>query len=478
MPNQYSVSDLLSIFENVYETIDVRLAVIHENQQWLLVALSLHLRVVSATTAEREFQDTAKRFGLIDSANFRIIQRCFPLREINNLAQMLLLGTLKLDEVEVQLSDKFDIMSLLGSVRAYPEYVAAKGWPRMEQQRQLSRDTAVQQALYNDPRILRDTELAGYETPHAAAKNLLGIDFSSSSNLGCLWISSDIPVRLLRSTAVREGTQICLSLQAEAHPAIKDVSCTVRRTTTNNELLLQQSVVMLRHSSDTPSVKLWSGNINLALERNEWITLEILYSKAGRLFSNHERQCDLLPSEQANPLLNALALFCPPDQFDTLLIDPSKAAVKDVSQLKNPGRLFEVSIQWLLSVLRFQSIWLHGYERYKDGHIDCGTIDCLAYSEHENLLLLVNCTIGAPDPTEMRRQAELRTRLSKQVFADSLVHTSAILFTTSHRPENLRQNGNNEPVKVFYREDIEELLRRSKTGGTFDYRTFTNRIFS
>lgn len=473
MPSVYSIADFLHAFEGVYETLDVRAAVVRdkEKDQWLLVALSVHVRMASPDAAKLEFRDTVKRFGTIDSPVFHIVQQCHPISKAQRFFEEIRTGNLMLDNCRIWLSDSCDIQTLAGSVRVDYHNPTVR-WPRIEQQRQVvARDQNVRQLLVNNPDILRDTELAGYEDPRLAVRTLLGIDISQSSEPGGIWIACDVPVRLLPTEATRNGKEFKLKLRAEAHPAIEDIACTIRRTggPYGSNTLQQQSVIKLTRSAEAKNPALWSGEIQLPVERDDQVTLEILSRKVGKLFHiNNIRPFNLLPIEQTNPLLVALRLFCPPEEINLLLQEPHKARA-ELTNVTNPARLFEVSIQWLLSVLGFRAIWLHRYERLKDANMDYGTVDCLAYKEDEDLLLLVNCSLAAPDPSELNRHEDLMTRLTNQLFQDSGVKVRSALFTTAHIPEAEQQNTRGSAIKVFFKEDIEQLLRLAESGQTMDY---------
>jgi hypothetical protein len=489
MPSVYSISDFLHAFEGVYETLDVRAAVVldkdkekkdkeEEKEQWLLVALSAHVRIASSHAAIQEFQDSTKRFGAVDFSTFRIVQQCYPIAETKQFFQEIGNGDLILHDLWVRLSEPCDILTMAGSVRVDHHDALARRWPRIEQQRQIAaRDPNARQLLLNNADILRDTEMAGYENPHVAVKTLLDIDFGQSSESGGIWIACDIPVRLLPPEATRNGKEFRLKLRAEAHPAIKDVSCTIRRIGgAYGSSILQQSVIQLTPSDKEENPASWSGEIQLPIEREDQVTLEILSHKVGKLYSTGIRPFDLLPIEQTNPLLVALRLFCPPEELNLLLQESHKAKV-ELTNITNVARLFEVSIQWLLSVLGFRAIWLHKYERLKDANMDYGTIDCLAYKEDEDLLLLVNCSLAAPDPSELNRHEDLMTRLSNQLFPDSRVKVRSALFTTSHQPEAKQHNTRGSAVRVFFKEEVDQLLRMAEAGQTLEYLRFASPLF-
>ncbi len=471
MPSIYTTSDFLRAFNNVYETIDIRVAIIRDNEQWLLVAAAAHLRIVSSETAKLDFQDTVKRFGKVDSSVFRIIQQCLPVAETKQFFDKISNGELVLENLRIRLSEPHDVLSLAGNVRV--DYQNAERWPRIELQRQITKDPNARLLLLSKAEVLRHTELAGYEYPHVAVKTLLDIDYSSSHEPGCIWIECDIPVRLLPPEVARDGDEFHLKLRAESHPAVHDVSCTIRREGGWGHSILQQSVIELTRSNEEKMPVSWSGDIRLLVEREDQVTLEALSRKVGLLYSIRIKPFELLPPEQANPLLAVLEIFCPAEQTHLLLQEPQKAQM-ELPNIRNAARLFEVSVQWLLSILDYRAVWLHGYERIKDANVELGTIDCLAYSEAENILLLINCSLAAPDPSELHRQENLTTWIRNRLFPESRVKVRSALFTASHRPETEQKKAYGSAVSVFFKEDIDRLLQAARAGRRFEYLRFIN----
>ncbi|SRR6266480_102375 len=468
MPNLYTPSTFLRAFNNVYKTLDVRVASVRRNEQWLLVASSAHFRIMSSDTAKQDFRDIVRRFGKVDSPVFRIVQQCLPIAETERFFDNLSKGELVLEDLRIRLSEPHDVLSHAGHSRI--DHQNLERWPSIELQREINKDPNVTLLLLNDSEVLRAAELAGYEYSYVAVKTLLDIDYSQSTEAGRIWVECDIPARLLTPEVSRLGDELELTLRAESDPAIHDISCTIRRTKGGGPIL-QQSVIQLKRANEESKKPVsWLGKIQMLIEQEDQITLEILSREVGRLYSIRVKPFDLLSPEQANPLLAALEIFCSAEQIRLLLEEPQKAQF-DLPNKKNPARLFEVSVQWLLSTLGCRAIWLHAYERIKNAKVELGTIDCLAYSEEENMLLLVNCSLGAPDPSELHRQENLTTWLRNQLFADSRVTVCSALFTASHRPET---EAYGSAVRVFFKEDVDGLLEAARGGRKLEYSVFLN----
>ena len=100
----------------------------------------------------------------------------------------------------------------------------------------------------------------------------------------------------------------------------------------------------------------------------------------------------------------------------------------------------------------------------KNEKYDYGSIDCLAYDGLKNILLLVNCTTGPPDPHEINRQMELQSRVYEQAFKNTNVRLYSVLFTASHKPPTKQQTVSEGDIRIFYREDAPKLVELIKTG--------------
>lgn len=495
MFNQFTIASLLDLFRDVYQTVDVRAAVVRDSEEWLLIALVVHLRATSCETAKEEFRRPATEFGAINSAVFRIIQQCHPITEISQLANQLLEQKLTLGDIKVQLTSKCDILSLLCYNSHSDGDAHDRRWPQLEQLTQISNNARAHQLINYDREILRDVAIAGYSDPHAAIRAFLGVRFERNSTPGYLSVMADIPVRLHPVAVRKSGKEYQLSLRVEAHPAIEDLSCAVRQTKHDRSTLVRQELIKLAPAGKEMDRQLWCGNAIVELEKkDDEITIEVLNNKIGKVCSTNIRPFQLLPIEQANPLLAALTHFCPPDEMRRLLENPQTGSVAGKPPtLKNHGTLFEVSIQWLLSALGFRAVWLHAYEtltmqselsgqsdegnKIKRGRFTHSSVDCLAYSDSEDILLLVNCTVAAPNPGELTRQADLAVRFSKDL-ADSKIRVEAVLFSASHAPEAQQPGRLISGVRIFYTEDISKLLDVAANGGSFNYREFVNPLFT
>jgi hypothetical protein len=472
MPSSYSTSDLLSLFDGMYQSVDIRWVAARNKDQWLLVAMSVHVSVESGEFASKAFHEDLKRIPEFELSAIRIFQRSYPVEEVHKLAQMLLSGGLVLDGMEFTLSDRRNILTQIGYIRPAESDGLTSEWPRWCQEMKLHSDHSATQIFLNDFQFCRATELAGYKSPEAAVSHLLGVGFSSNS-VGGFWLTVDVPIRMLALAVSRKGDKLILNVPVEAHPAIHDVSCVTRiKATDRRERNLPIS--KLSRLPGDGNVALWYAEIPLILQRGELLEIDVLCDQAGRLYSMHEWAHKLLPIEIANPLFAALTMFCPADKLLSHFTQPETLKPSKRVKQDHQGSLFEISVQWLLSVLGFQALWLHGYEIFREGDVQIGTVDCLAYSEHENLLLLVNCSLGAPDPAELNQHAAFCARISKHFSVISNVKVLAVLVTATLAPEGRHTDTS---VVILYKSDLETLLKSAESGLHVEFSNYTNPIF-
>lgn len=468
MQDQYTVAEIVSAFKELYHTIDVRAALLKHEDRWRSICVAIRLNSESAESASQKFQELQERYGKLEAKPFQILQYCFLFQEFDSMVAALKEERLLLGNRIIPLDKAIDILSLPGRIDLWlPHSVrprAALDWPVLRASTQLSNWDTFHRLLQGNREILRCVEMSGYHDPYSAIRHLLEIDFGSGSP-ATLVVEPAVPARLeVVRVITKPKDRVAIDIFVMAHQAAAKLCCTVRHERRDPEQrLVRQQAFSLNPGQAEGTFRRWIGSVELESAEggwsdDDWIYLEVVHEEIGRLYSQGYRFRELLRPEERNPLFVALTKFCPWEHIKGLLESPDIVQPpRDVS-LKQKGRLFEVSIQWLLSSLGFRSVWLHGYEKLKEGEFDYGSIDCLAYHDRENVLLLVNCTTGPPDPHEINRQLELEHLMLRKVFYNTTVRLKSVLFSASHNPESERVHYAPERVKIFYREDITKLL--------------------
>lgn len=477
MPSTYSVSELLNAFDGVHDYVDVRLAAVRDTDHWLLVALSVHVRSGSKNEAIREFKAIREKFGTIDSEHFRIVQFCRPPSELGKIQKMLQRRRLKIRGVTTIAQEGTNLSARLLSL-PWQFTVEIGKWPVAETYLTVTQDPIVHRVFHNDVRVQKATELTGYGPPHAAVRKMLGINFEQNSVLSAIWLRINIPIALAAVSAQKVEDGIRLQLEVQADRRLHDLAAVIRRLDSDEKNLIERHVVALtRHESrPTPRAAL-SGAVTMPLERNDTVWLDIGTRNAGIILSRRIDAYDLLPPEHANPLYAALTIFCSPDELRVLLTQPEAISRDGKISVNKPEKLFEISVQWLLTLLGFKAIWMHLYETHTNGPVNRGSADCLAYSGREDLLLVVNCSLKPPDTKELQSYAELCARISTLRFTNAGTAVKAIVFVGTRSPTASTNEQNEYGVRVVYREEIERLLSRAQGGHDLLYSRFEHPLF-
>lgn len=475
MPAQYTVAETVGAFKDLYQTIDVRTALLKHEDRWRIICLAIRIIPDSMETAKENFQQIEARYGKLDSTQIRILQNGHPFEEFDNIAAAIREGWIVLNDLRIPLGKTIDILPLRGRIDHWLRHSThtrcSVKWPALRASTELASWDTLHGFLQGNGDILRSVEVAGYQDPYAAIRHLLEIDFGSPSST-ILVVEPAVPARLepVRAILAERGGAV-INISVAAHMAATKLRSTVRHERREGgQRLMGQQIVALAPTKTEGSLKMWTGTVELepaegGWSSNDWIYVELVHQDIGRLYDEGYPFRKLLRPEEINPLFMALTEFCPLKEINHLLESPVLAQPPTIVSLKEKAKLFEVSVQWLLSSLGFRAIWLHGYEKLRYEKFDYGSIDCLAYHDEENVLLLANCTTGPPHSHEMNRQVELQHLLLNSLFRNTTVRIASVVFTAAHNPDSERVHCVPSPVKVFYREDIAKLLTLIGSGG-------------
>ncbi len=468
MPEQYRLGDFISAFKDIYKTTDTRVALVRSEDRWQAVFVAFRIGVPTATVLEKWFKGLVLRYGEMDSSRFRVVQHCYPFSDLERLVETFPKGQLLFEDWELSFeNDKafFDLSGNLPYFSPSKDRPSVMSWPVLQASVRLSGGDRIHQLLRDDRDIVRFAEVSGYYNPYSAISQLLEVSFDGSTTPH-LSIELDVPARIDAVTARRVGiNNLRLTIYSTAHQALSELLCTVRsiRQGIRNQPL-EQKVISLDRVRTEDYLEERTGEVDVSPATDDYVNVELLYRDIGRLCFLDVRPAELLQIEERNPLFRALTFFCPLDTVKDLLERPDVTQAPKNISLKNKGKLYEVSVQWLLAGLGFRAIWLHGYESMKTDKYDYGSIDCLAYHELKNILLLVNCTTGPPDPHEINRQMELQSRVYEQAFKNTKVRLYSVFFTASHRPPAKQQVFTDRDLRIFYREDAPKFMELIKKG--------------
>lgn len=474
MPHEHQLSRVIDVFQKIYQTIEIRVALIKHETEWKIVAMTARLCIDSRDAVKGEFRKLEKRFGKLNSERFDVRQYCYSFSQFNRITNNLLNGHLQLGKQEFKFDQGVAVLSKQGRIEyQFPAHVpryTALYWPILTTQIQLSAWDGFQQVLRGDFEVTRDVEVAGHYDSHSAIKHLLETDFSSSTSGVWLWLMCDVPARIDQVEARRaNGNFIDLHVTIETDCRVSGIACNVRHMKNrNNEEPCLQAPIILRDGGKKDIKKLM-GRFKLDVTINDNADVEIIHKQLGRLYHKRFRLHELLRIEERNPLFVALKRFCREATIRDLLERPDVARTPQMVSFKGGARLYEVSVQWLLSLLGFKAVWLHGYETVQTPEYDYGSVDCLAYHEGRKVLLLVNCTTAPPNQHEFNRQLELQDSLRRDLFSNTKVRLLSIVFSSTSKVGAIGHFRPDRSVRMFYREDIADLLDLIHDGREIEY---------
>jgi hypothetical protein len=470
MPDQYALGDFLEAFKDAYQTIEVRVALVKRGAGWQGVFAAFRVHAAPAGIVNAWFQELVDRYGKMSASTFRVAQYCYGFTQLGELLADFPKGKLVAEDWELSFEERGEFASLQGNLPYFHGSEAKPtllNWPTLQGSLALLDGDKILQLLGGDPEINRAAELAGYPNPYAAVSQLLEVEFESSRR-PLLQIDLAVPIRFESFSAKKTAEGTRLKVTALAHRSLPIPQCAIRPMRRGvRHQPLEHKLFALQQEKDEGGLRRWIGEQGVFINKDDHVEVELVHGDLGRLQLESVNPIRLLKTEDRNPLYRALAFFCPPDEITAILEDPGNApksgSVKQIS-LKNNAKLYEVTVQWVVSCLGLRAVWLHGYETKRSGKFEYGSIDCLGYDESKNVLLLINCTAGPPNTNELNRQMALQSRLVEEAFKDCAVKVYSVVFTASDRHSTKQVPAVEGEVRVFYRQDINNLMNLIKNG--------------
>jgi len=244
----------------------------------------------------------------------------------------------------------------------------------------------------------REAKLQGYHTIIALIKKQLRIDYGNRERKdfelvipplatieSAQFIESNFEVKIKKVTGLKDLQLILVLERSDQGGFYNRVRSDIRRMNEDT------------HESAKPfSVVTESFEIEDLLPY-DLMNVELLHSESALTFDKITKTAPL--SNVVEPFLNTLNVFCRLDKFKKMLFEPEKYG-------KNPDKIFENAVTWLLSLAGYDTIHLGLEIKHKkgekkesfdvlraEGGYEIGCADILAYEENKRLLL-VDCDIG------------------------------------------------------------------------------------
>lgn len=483
MSTRIKLSDVINTFSNAYHSIEIRAAFVQENQsigigqivsRWHNLFAIMRFDSDSASERSNEI--------CLDFPKIKFIVWRYPFNDsiLSGLLHGFSRQNIVLDRINnrpdtpssILLDTKWDLMGQEGEI--YPIYREQynEKYPLVIKTFQTSARDQARSIFQNDSDISRSIESMNHNYPELALKEFLQVSFSPFQTDG-LTLVFQIPFRIAEITTNRNGSEgfdLKVSVSTEVDYE-RNLTCHIRQklsTGTYEKFSHPLNFPPIRNDNRDFQDGLWTWKIEdlLTNDQDSSIEVDLFHEKLGKVETYSKTLKGLLIQEDRNPLFIALTAFCPRSTLTEILESPSKFSYKmKKSPQNNIGRLYEVTVQWLLTLLGLRAIWLHEYEDLKtESNFQLGSVDCIAYSDSKNVLLLIGCTTNAPTSEEINRLENLRTHFLTNVFKGEATKVYAVLFTGAHRPSAKTIPSSDEEARIYYQEDISGLFGYAEEG--------------
>lgn len=193
------------------------------------------------------------------------------------------------------------------------------------------------------------------------------------------------------------------------------------------------------------------------------MNIELIHKNSALVLDSIITQAPLI--NVAEPLVKTLDSFCPLNEFKRMLLEPQKCG-------KQPQKIFENAVAWLLSMAGFCTIHLGIEVRTLEKGIiktdrltlenkfQIGAADIVAYEEN-NRILLVDCDIGPFDDKKLQALSETQKHIEATANELKPLRIVAALFCPLESNEIARQNPN---VRVIDKYGIERMFEQVVRG--------------
>jgi hypothetical protein len=151
------------------------------------------------------------------------------------------------------------------------------------------------------------------------------------------------------------------------------------------------------------------------------------------------------------------------DKLEGLLTKPHEVKARRLAQ----GAAFELHVAWLLALYGFSTIVLGEYEHlFAEGtSVERGSVDVLAVHPDGKALIVVGCTIAAPEERDVGNLINLSEILAREVFHGTGVSVLPLLFTAAHGCDPYRElDGGFRLISIIDADRLGALLALIRQG--------------
>jgi hypothetical protein len=176
------------------------------------------------------------------------------------------------------------------------------------------------------------------------------------------------------------------------------------------------------------------------------LIVELIHRDSGLTL---DRTSKKVPLENiAEPFVKIVDTFCSLKKIEKMLFKPEEYG-------KNPDKIFENAVTWLLSLAGYETVNVgiiitklnNKQEKFDELHLKnsyhIGSADIIAYEENERLIL-IDCDINTVDPRKVEKLAELKKHFRDKLKGYEKLRIVPILFT----PRDFRKTSPSTDVMI------------------------------
>lgn len=478
------VQQLIQAIGSTYQAIDIRCVSIRidadgkplecappslKNQEgWGNAMAVVRLTYEDVATAEARIQKHQKRFRPIQTDLLRIDCAVRPFTEWDDFCLEMREKSLRVGDLQVRLYRQprpIDLMAASGYfqwVNPDARPLDGRNWPGLW----LKFDQGGVHPL-SENRFVNIAHLAKYADAFEAANHLCEVNVSMHNQGVDVLISMPV-YATISSTQVRT-TDKCVDVQIDCHTNFKNLEtmAALRGSLSqhNGEPFREETSISNFSADDTsgPIISEKGSAQFTEVHSDDWLRLRLIHSDIGEITRHEAAVRRLIPPAERNILFEAVQLFLKETSLDDLLV---KAYDEKPPKL-NEGAGFELHVSWLLSLFGFSTILLGNYEHIIAPHtkVRRSSVDILAAHQPNNLLLVVGCTLTAPEIKDFGNLTNARDILKRGPFAEMGVNIVPVLFTcTTGGPSHYRNEESLEMLPIIDADKLEILLRHLRQG--------------
>ena len=496
----HHVHALLQPLGSTFQAIDIRCVAIRIDAQgkpleyvppslkkeegWGNVMAVVRLTYEDVATAEARIQKHLQRFRPIKTDLLRIDCAVRPFGEWGDFCLEMRDGqSLRLGALQIKLYRQPRPIDLTGASGYFqwsnPDARPLDGrtWPGLW----LKFDPGGVHPL-SESRFVNVAHLARYADAFEAANHLCEVNVSAHNQGVDILVS--VPVFPTISTTQVRTTEKCADVKIDCHRNIKslEIMAALRGSTTqhNGEPFREEKLIS-SFSDDEASGPIVSRK-GLAqfcdLHSDDWLRVRLTHPEIGEITRRENAVRMLIPPAERNILLEAVQPFLKETSLDNLLV---RAYDEKPPKLRE-GAGFELYVSWLLSLFGFSTILLGNYEHIIAPHskVQRSSVDILAASQLNKLLLVVGCTLAAPEIRDFGNLRNARDILERGPFAGTGVNVMPVLFTcTTSAPSFSQSEDSLDMLPIVDADKMEILLAHVQRGEEYRFLQFlTNPSFS